>query len=107
MTDEKYKSLSGDDIRRVFHDGEVVPIEPIKMEIRRIPIEEFMAQMCPICPCGNPRKFLDELAELPPMPIIPMVESQSVEEAKRRAEEDEGVFLQASHEALEEPSDDS
>jgi len=105
MTDDKpYKSLSGVDIRRVFHGQEVVPLEPIKMEIRKVPIDEFMEEMCRICPCGDPQKFFEELAEIPtPPPFDRMERDQSLEGARAQADEDEGVFKKA----LEKLSEDS
>lgn len=106
MSDDKpYKSLSGEDIRRVFHNREVIPLEPIKMEIRCIPIDEFMKQMCSICPCGNPRKFFEELAEIRMPPVFEMLERDVSLDKIQWDEEDEKVFRRL--QAIETPSEDS
>jgi len=101
MNDDKpYKNLNGVDIKRVFA-GEIVPIEPFKLEIRRVPIDEFMEQMCPICPCGNPESFFAGLADLPEIPHFDMIEHQSLEDARSHEEDDCKVF-----EALDKLSED-
>jgi len=90
--DKPYKSLSGVDIKRVFAGEKVGVLEPFKLNVRRIPIDEFMEQMCPICPCGNPEGFFAELAEIPTPPRFDMIEHQSIEDARCHAEEDDALF---------------
>jgi hypothetical protein len=69
--------LTPDDVRRVFHDGAVLPIKPFKYEIRRVPVAEIHEMVCQAC-ILRPENMA-ELADLPDRPLITGPRSESLE----------------------------